>query len=485
MAVVFAHLVPEPLRPVGEPVLTDKLFRVPLAGELEVSIRVFTSEQPEASNLFEFFLVRPRHHAQQQVVELKQKATNKRLGYLYPLAALGPDSTFTKWPGVFAHAAVDWILTTEFAKDLLTISQIEDITPEKGRSIVDCFDPTLGVVVLSKQGLGDAACGADSLRLMIQEHGIRPISARGTPPDTDAEPQFEPHLHLRKCSAHITDELDQFCFLLEVADQQSYLPARLLILYQIVEAFIARVFEQAASALVSDSAMLRNIWELRERLDELSREKSRINLLFSDYIDDKSREVHAATIQLKDACVSFLRKVEPIVAPPPAAAPAADPAAPGPAAPLEAPPVAGAVDAPPETAPASDPAEELPSTASDTAAIAAAGAPDEALEDAPPVVEPPPAPDVLVVELPASLVAGAPPAPAPAQAGVKQDLAEKHWSDLLYRTRNLLVHRQWQMKKVPEKELSDVCAALEQLLYLAVSGFLAEPKGPAAGVATA
>ena len=62
-------------------------------------------------------------------------------------------------------------------------------------------------------------------------------------------------------------------------------------------------------------------------------------------------------------------------------------------------------------------------------------------------------------------------------------MAEKHWSDLLYRTRNLVVHRQWQLKNLPDKELTDVCTALEQLLYLAVGGFLAEPKGPATGAA--
>ena len=57
MAVVFAHLVPEPLRPVGEPVLAEGLCRFPLAGGVEVSVRTFASAQTEARNLFEFFLV--------------------------------------------------------------------------------------------------------------------------------------------------------------------------------------------------------------------------------------------------------------------------------------------------------------------------------------------------------------------------------------------------------------------------------------------
>jgi hypothetical protein len=454
MAVVFAHLVPEPLRPLGEPVLADGLFRVPLTGEFEVTIRAFSTDQPQARELFEYFLVRPRHHAQQQIVELRQKGTNKRLGYLFPLAALGPDSTFANvWDGVFAHAAVECILSTELARDMLTISQIEDISPEQGRSIVDCFEPALGVVVLSKDGLVAAGCGTDSLRLMIQEHGIRPISLRGTPPVADAEPEFEHRLHLRKCSAHVTGELGQFCFLLEIAGQQSYLPARFLILYQLVEAFIARVFEHAARALVSDPTMLQNIWELRERLDDLSKEKSRINRLFSDYIDDKSNEVHSTAAHLKETCVALLRIVEPAVTPALVAAPAGvgEVAAP---VPVEDQPNAGAADAPP---PAPAPAAEAPPIA-----------PEPAQAPALPAAEPPAAP--------------APGAP-PAQAGVKQDLAEKHWSDLLYRTRNLVVHRQWQLKNLPDKELTDVCTALEQLLYLAVGGFLAEPKGPATGAA--
>jgi hypothetical protein len=457
MNVVFAHLVPEQLRPVSEPVLSKRLFRVLLADKFEVSISAFTIDQAQARDQFEFFIVKPQHHAQKQHIELRQKGTSVRLGYLFPIAALAPDSAFdNEWAGVFAHAAVDWVLSTENAKEVLTISQIDDITPEKRRSVVDCFEPALGVVVLSKDGLKKAGCDVHALRLMIQEHGIRPISARDTQSNSDAEFEFEPRLSLRECSFHVIDELNQFCFLLEVANRQNYLPARLLILYQVVEALISRVFEQAARDLVSDSAMLQNIWDLRDALDELSREKSRINLLFSEYIDDKSNEVHSATLELKNACVAFLRKTEPIVTLTPATAPATDPVAQGP---VPAPPQ---VEAPPAADAADEQPEALVTRPADT--------------EVPPVVEHPPTPAVPVAAPPAVDVADTPGSAALAQAGVKQDLAERHWSDLLYRTRNLLVHRQWQMKNIPEKELSDVCAALEQLLYLAVGGFRAKPK---------
>jgi hypothetical protein len=397
MAVVFADIVPDDFQPIGQPTLAGKMFRTPLAKGIEIVIHAFTSNEPLARDSFDYFLVRPQHNAQQQFVELHQKGTRERLGFLFPLASLNPDAEYqNRWTGVFAHAAVECLLATQTAKKLLVVGRIEDIVTSEGISITDLFDPALGIVVIGKERMAKANCTLDTIRLMIQEHGIRLISPRTTEPQATALPTFESRLHIRQCSAHIIDEVGQFCLLLEIADQQRYLPARFLTLYQIVEALISQVFEHAVRTLVTDPMMQQDVWELRERLNEISNEKSRINKLFSSYMGPKMDELNLATEGLRTACLDFLQKADPGVA--------------------TAPPVASAV---PTTSATLDPAA------------------------------------VPVATIPVS----------------KQDLSQKAWSDLLYRSRNLIVHRQWQIRSLPEHELADACLALERLCYLFLSGY--------------
>jgi hypothetical protein len=48
----------------------------------------------------------------------------------------------------------------------------------------------------------------------------------------------------------------------------------------------------------------------------------------------------------------------------------------------------------------------------------------------------------------------------------------------------LTVHRKWQIKSIPEKELTDVCSALERLYYLTLSSLVAKPRRPVASAPT-
>jgi hypothetical protein len=485
MAFVFAHLVPGDYQPIGAPTLAAQALRVPLAQDLEVHIRAFTVAAPRPRDRYECFLVRPVHKGQQQFISLVQKGTNERLGYLFPLSTLAEDSELLdEWPANFAHVAVETLLETELARDHLVIRELQEITRADGVSISAVLDPDLGIVVIGKENLTKANCTVDAIRLMIQEHGIRILSARSPDPNPPSAPPFESRLHIRQCSADVRDDLGQFCFLIEIAEQQRFLPARFLILYQIVEALIARLYEHAVLAIVSDPAMLRNVWDLRDELEKISSEKSRINKLFSDYLDPKPIEFHITTEDVKNACLAFLLKADPTVTllTPPAGDPggvvAVTPApAPQPPHPAAAAPTPDAARAESPVAPPAPVAEVAPGpTAEAPPATQEPVAAPEEVPPAAPVVGPAAAPPESVAPPPVPTAA----AQEPTTVG-KVDLSQKAWSEILYRCRNLVVHRQWQIKSIPEQELTDVCSALERLYYLTLSSFVSPNRKPASG----
>lgn len=296
---------------------------------------------------------------------------------------MAEDSELDGWKGKYARVGVDILLSTEVARDHLAITRIDDITRPEGTPMTEVFGPDLGIVVLGKENMEEASCTIDMIRVMIQEHGIRLLpNTTAVLSPSDPKP-FTGNLAIRPCSPDISDDLGQFCFLLANAEQQRYLPARFLILYQIIEALISRLYENAVRALMSDPLLLKNVWELREEFEKISSEKSRMNKLFNDYLVRKPPEYHKLTEDVKEACIAFLEKADPAIA---------------------------------------VPEKE-----------------------------------------------GGPRPPGSAT------LTQKGWVEILYRCRNLIVHRQWQMKSVAEPELSRVCGALKQIHFLALSCYVASP----------
>lgn len=448
MSVVFDKLVPVDLRPLSTAILQDGAFRISLANEVQVHIRAFTAAERRPPDLYECFLVRPVHKGQNQFISLSQRGSNLRLGYLFPLASFADDSDLEDWAGKYARVGVEALLNSDLARDHLTVMKIDDVIHPDGVSITEIFDPDLGLVIVGKENLNNAQCTIDMIRMMIQEHGVRILSTSSltTAPDEPAE--FTDHFTIRQYSPHLRDDLSRFCYLLEVAEQQQYLPARFLILYQIIEALISRLYEHAVRALVSDPVLLKNVWELREEFEKISSEKSRINKLFGEYLNPKPPEFHGLTEQLKLACLAFLHKADPTVTPVPLV-----------------PISAHSTDISPIPQPVPNPSHPAVVLEADVQTTS------------PPLPLPTVASQTISDLVPPSTTAAVQATVAASAASAATlDLSQRGWPEILYRCRNLIVHRQWQITAIPEVELGDVCDTLERVYFVALNCFVAQPE---------
>ena len=452
MATVFDRLVPSALRSSSTPVLKDGEFNAMLLQNLNIKILAFTSAESRPLDKYECFLVRPAHTGQKQYISLSQRGTGLRLGYVFPINSLAEDSSFEGWEGKYAKVAVESLLASELACSHLRVTKVEEVVSAKGISITEVFIPDLGIVVLGKENLATANCTSNMVRMMIQEHGIRilrdsvPLEA---PPSRGG---FASSLTVRDCSPMIKDDLGQFCYLIEIAEQQQYLPAKFLILYQIVEALISRIYENSIRAIVQDPRIMNNVWNLRDEFEKVSSEKSRINKLFGEFIYSKSGEVNERTERLKTAGISFLVKADPTAGPETASSTAID------------------LQVSPEALSSLILTHDPKTIAVDDGMIVKADLSPAASAENDSASVSHSRPVRFVQQTGTALAA------VLSTNSNHSDLSQKGCAEILYRCRNLIVHRQWQMKVIAEEELGELCSALEQLLFLTISVFTAKPE---------
>lgn len=506
MARVVESQAPRGLLPVVRHTLAENALTVELQEGTVATVRAFTDGQEYPREVFDAFLVKPKYFGQLQVVGIHLRGSSTTLGYVFPLTALQYDTSHqNKWVKVYARAAVDALLRTDMALGYVTTGQFDRFL--EGVDVTELFPPDLGIVVLGRDELHKESCDSAMIRLMIQEHSIRLV---GSPPsriEPETIPDYESRISLRRGSAHLADRQQQCCSLIDLAYQQSRAPARFLTLYQIIESFIAHVFQHDVREAIHDPDLQQNLWELREHLNNISNEKWRMRRLVSDFLPNRSSDYGDVLAGLTDSCVTFLQEIGELPPPAPTSSPPATPPAESvvlsvvPKTPVAQSPVEVVATVPSVVPPdsgviAHDPAESKVQSGQQAAAatdtnpsVTTANEQTEPPHQSHPLEQPEGAQrgDMSVVapvdeNLAQPLVQvgsvehpeQAPPPILP----VNSNQLNVDWADALYKVRNLLVHRQWQMNLQTEEGLSNVCVALERLCYQILSGFASSPNQP-------
>jgi len=251
----------------------------------------------------ENFIVLPtfqKYSHESEIVHLRFQ--NERMGYVIPDTSLVGGEVLTgKFDRLFASAAIKAVLFGSVAKDMLrpvlfNNDRLADL------AFNDLFDRALSFAVLPRQSLATHSISLDDVKYMLSSEGFLtdwPSQGKllfSTP--------YERTLPMKLPSSALRNESGILNSLLCIAVTQTTPRATFILLYQVLELLISRIFQ---CEMQDQIAAFRNcdLWELKEKINELSREVYRLNQLENKYLRNFPRR--ALFIDCRDACERFLQ----------------------------------------------------------------------------------------------------------------------------------------------------------------------------------
>lgn len=269
----------------------EGLFAASASDGRDFAIRAFNQNFPEyPRDLFKISILGTPHFGEREVTSLRfSGSSTDTIGYIFPIASLrtGEHLPDGKFPKVYASVATRELIQTEIAislakKDQQHIAEIE---------ITEIFPESLGVLVLGCQQLSDASASIESVELMIMERGYFPLSTNfGTLGGYIDESQYESRLSLRSLATPLIDDVASLKWLMASARIQQMNSGRFLLLYQILESLLSRVFGQAMAHIIDDPRTLNDPWWVRDKVKLIQGENWRLNFIQHHCLDLQSHQ---------------------------------------------------------------------------------------------------------------------------------------------------------------------------------------------------
>ena len=268
---------------------------------IEHNIKV---EDPRPIAEYHVVLCRSPHLAESSSCEIKLSPDGNRLGHFFPLSALrsgyGIDDG---WPSKFAEVGFRKLTSLAALDKYSTIRTIEGLR-DRVVFLDEVFADNSALCTFSKAALANHNINAETLELMLLEHGIQ-IASGPEVRLAELNEKFEFSNKLRMPCSEAIPDAKIFSELIKRGDSNISEPGSFLQYYQVVEYCIDRIFD---IELAKVPGLNLDSWTLREKLANVSSEKHRIAILNSEYLTKQVRRDRFA--ELKTACSDLLRDTD-------------------------------------------------------------------------------------------------------------------------------------------------------------------------------
>ncbi|MEH6717195.1 hypothetical protein [Parasphingorhabdus flavimaris] len=252
-------------------------------------------------------LVYSGHSGENQISALKYQAeTESSLGYVFPINSLTIEREFeTDWEEHYANIAfydilenqAHWGFVNEIQRD-----QLREGDLQLGNFISD----NLSVVVFGRSNLRKFELDEKSIDLVLIQAGVIPAQAYLKNKVELANRDWHPTIPLRNVSSKVLDEVEVLTsFVLDVSSDGSTL-GRFLGLYQIIEFFSGKVFEDGIEYIRNNDA---DQWVIKDRLSKIQSDKFRLSRI-SERIAVLS-SVNLNCDKLRRACAEMMAELQP------------------------------------------------------------------------------------------------------------------------------------------------------------------------------
>ncbi|MCE9646686.1 MAG: hypothetical protein K8S20_11870 [Chloroflexi bacterium] len=280
--------------------------------EITIAIEGYISpfiDQEYSYNKFTCFLFKSSFQNQNQITTIVYKADDdqeKTLGYIYPRTALLRDNTIEeKYKSLFACAAIENVILNGFSNHLV----IPYSSPAPSSAQIDItfeslFNEDVSIAVIGKEQLLESKLTTEELVIQICKHGYENIT---NPLEISYElsVEFRNSIKIKKLPDAAKMNAKIFVSLLRIYATQNDPLSKFMVLYQIIEIFIAEIFSAELSILIEQEENVKNAWKMKEKLQDLSTEMKRINHLFNSYTQGKDSAIFS---YCEDLCRAFTGK---------------------------------------------------------------------------------------------------------------------------------------------------------------------------------
>lgn len=260
-------------------------------------------------NQFTYLLVRTLNKSELSYYELSVE--QKRVGWVFPMNSLETGENLPlveedKWGAIYSHFAIQSLVYNDL---LFEHANFPELLDDKSFSLGNFYSEDMAVVILSKEAISEIQ--PQSIRIMLMQHGYLPIVRNQVNLNLfnylDHSQPFETkRLRINKMADSVNEKhFSNLERLLMNSLMETNTFACFLTLYQILEHLSLQVFNTCVEVL-KVSNLSRNPWILKEKLVEVTNEKTRLKFLFDNFV--KKAVDHSLKEELETNCTSYLNE---------------------------------------------------------------------------------------------------------------------------------------------------------------------------------
>jgi hypothetical protein len=195
---------------------------------------------------------------------------------MFPVASFGASEGFTgKWAPVYARAALKRLTQRDVISRYLSPEKLESM---RGSEVaIDRVIPDeYAVLVLGREALNRFGVSDRDVPLLMLKEGVLVIEPGEGGSARDRSSEWTPVINVSKYSSIFSEDAHIFVKLFKAAERTGGESGTFIILYQVLEYCIEKVFEWGISGLVDNEISTR---ELKKRLSSITTEIYRLNIL--------------------------------------------------------------------------------------------------------------------------------------------------------------------------------------------------------------
>lgn len=231
------------------------------------------------------------------IFQLYEKNLNKRIGWIFPLQALSSNK--------HSYSNNEHFLKIAFPAFINLISSVKQhYTPEMKDSFLldDFYSPGSIILILDKEEINQiSSFNIDDYIPNLYQYGYlsKPYNIKLNKNieyefyEDNTSKSIRTRISIAPISSHLKNDYFIYQLFKELLGHEEGPPFRFYLLYQIIELLIRRIFNhQFNTKIISVPIENQDLFDMKDKLQEMASEKKRINLLFNEYAKVNSPELY-------------------------------------------------------------------------------------------------------------------------------------------------------------------------------------------------
>jgi hypothetical protein len=251
----------------------------PLEIQLSYILDLYDDYNPDD---YQINILYNENFAENDIYQIYEKTLDKRIGWMFPLQALmskehdfSENVHFLK----YAYVAFNLLLSNEDMSN----RKIADYSSKDNYSLFDFYPPNSIVFVFSKQAISEI----NDFNIVnyfpcLYEYGF--IASEKGKSKALTTTETKEKIYIKSISDDVKEEGFILQLFKELLVNEDHHLVKFYLLYQVIELLIEKIFNKELKNIIDQlSTGSSNLFQVKDKLGDISKEKKRINKLFNNY----------------------------------------------------------------------------------------------------------------------------------------------------------------------------------------------------------